>query len=106
MAERRRKSHSERWCIIGCIEETQSVKEVVLSVNFSTMETMPNKSNRSRETVPSHPRVTTPSDDRNIVIVAKRNQQGTSSTAIFMVAVILGKTLSASILNLCAEDSI
>lgn len=102
MAQRRRMVDSERWRAVGRIEAGQSIKDVALffGVDHSVISRLWTQFQTSqtvvRRPVPGRPRVTAPSEDRYIALVAKRNRRATSTTVTSMVSAALGKTISAS----------
>ncbi|GFX94097.1 transposable element Tc1 transposase [Trichonephila clavipes] len=62
--------------------------------NFTLMETIPNHTDSCPMSVGGHPRVTTPTEDLYIAIVAKRNHRATSKSVTSMVTEPIGKAIS------------
>ncbi|GBM84008.1 hypothetical protein AVEN_110138-1 [Araneus ventricosus] len=93
---------SERWRAVGRIEAGQSITDVALFFGarhsvisrlwkqFQTSQTV------VRIPVAGRPRVTTPAEDRYIVVASKRNQRSTFTRVTSMVAAAIHKTVSAN----------
>ncbi|GFX27273.1 HTH_Tnp_Tc3_2 domain-containing protein [Trichonephila clavipes] len=99
MTSRKRMEDSEDWRAMGRIEAGQSIPVVALFfgvhhsvisrlwTQFQTTQTV------VRRPVGGRPRVTTPAEDRDIVIVGKRNRRATSPRVTSMVTASIGKAL-------------
>ncbi|GFV81514.1 HTH_Tnp_Tc3_2 domain-containing protein [Trichonephila clavipes] len=93
---------SERWRAVGHIETGQSITDVALFFDvhhsvisrlwklFQTTQTV------VRKPVGGRPRITTPTDDRYIAIVDKRNRRVTSTRVTSIDTVSIGKAISAA----------
>ncbi|GFT37256.1 transposable element Tcb2 transposase [Trichonephila clavipes] len=101
MTSRKRNENSERWRAVGRIEAGQSITDVALffGIHHSVISRLW-KQFQTTQTVVRRPvggrlRVTTPAEDRYIVIVAKRNRRATSTRVTSMVTASISKAISA-----------
>ncbi|GFW53948.1 transposable element Tcb2 transposase [Trichonephila clavipes] len=102
MTSRKRMEDSERWHAVGRIETGQSITNVAhfFGVHHSVISRLWKQFQTTqavvRRPVCGRPRVTTPVEDRNIAIVAKRNHRATSTRVTIMVTAYIGKAVSAA----------
>ncbi|GFV83989.1 transposable element Tcb1 transposase [Trichonephila clavipes] len=101
MTSRKRMEDSERWCAVGRIEAGQLITDVALffGVHHSAISHL-GKQFQTPQTVVRRPlgglpRVTTPTEDRYIAIIAKRNRRATSTRVTSIVTASIGNTQSA-----------
>ena len=91
-----------RWQAVGLIEAGQSITDIALffGVRHSVISRLWKQFQTSqtvvRIPVAGRPRVTNPSEDRYIAVVAKRNRRSTFTRVTSMVASAIGKTISAT----------
>ncbi|GFS71673.1 HTH_Tnp_Tc3_2 domain-containing protein [Trichonephila clavipes] len=102
MTSRKQMEDSERWSAVGHIEAGQSITDVALyfGVHYSVISRLWKQFQTTqtvvRRPVGCLPRVTTPSEDQYIAIVAKWNHRVTSTRVTSMVTASIGKTISAA----------
>ncbi|GFS91055.1 transposable element Tcb2 transposase [Trichonephila clavipes] len=93
---------SERWRAVGRIEAGQPITGVTLffgihhSVTSRLWKQFQTTQTVVRRPVGGRPRVTAPTEDRYIAIVAKRNRRATSTRVASMVTESIGKAISAA----------
>ena len=102
MTSRRQMEDSEQWHAVGRIEAEQSTTDVALFFSihhfvisclwkqFQTTQTV------VRRHIASRPRVTTPTEDWYIAILAKGNRRTTSTYMASMITAFIGKAISAA----------
>ncbi|GFT32418.1 uncharacterized protein TNCV_4484371 [Trichonephila clavipes] len=102
MTSRKRMEDSDYWRILGRIEAGQSITDVTLFLGvhqfvisrlwkqFQITQTV------VRRLIGDLPRVTNPTEDRCIAIVAKRNRRVTSTHVTSMLTASIGKAISAA----------
>ncbi|GFX21924.1 transposable element Tcb2 transposase [Trichonephila clavipes] len=102
MTSRKRMEESDCWRAVGRIEAGQSITYVALffGVHHSVISRLWKQFQTTqtvvRGPVGGRPRVTTPTEDRYIAIVAKRNHRATSTRVTSMFAASIGKAISAA----------
>ncbi|GFW81868.1 HTH_Tnp_Tc3_2 domain-containing protein [Trichonephila clavipes] len=102
MTSRKRMEDSERLHAVGRIEARHSITDVALffGVHLSVISRLWKQFQTTqtvvRRTVGGRPRVTTPTEDRYIAIVAKRNCGATSTRVTSMVTASIAKAICAA----------
>ncbi|PRD22427.1 UNVERIFIED_CONTAM: hypothetical protein NCL1_49117 [Trichonephila clavipes] len=98
----RKRMEAERWRAVGCFEAEQSITNVALffGVHHSIISHLWKQFQITQTVVRMFAgglsRVTTPSEDQYIAIVAKRNRRATSSRLTSVVTASIGKAISAA----------
>ncbi|GFX94600.1 HTH_Tnp_Tc3_2 domain-containing protein [Trichonephila clavipes] len=102
MTSRKRIEDSEHWCAVGQIETGQSITDVALffDVHYSVISRLWKQFQTTqavvRRAVGDRPRITTPTKDRYIAMVAKRNNRTTSPRETSMLSVSICKDTSTA----------